>query len=74
MITVLQYEAGYETPEIMGSGSTTSCVLVTKSFDEAFSAYQEKHLDYLKRIVRITKDGKSTLSFQYYNDETGNFE
>ena len=46
------YEAGIETPEILGSGSQFSNVLTTTNEQEAMKAYRTGGRNYLYRITR----------------------
>ena len=71
-ITVLQYETGYEDGGILESGSARRCVLKTKDFNEALSAFTDKKLDYLVRLVRVN-DTKN-LIYQHYDKIKGDFQ
>lgn len=71
-ITILQYETGYEDGGILESGSSHRCVLKTKDFNEALSAFIDKKLDYLIRLVRV--NNTKNLIYQYYDKTKGEFQ
>lgn len=50
-VRILYYEVGIETPEVLGSGSSYSNVLQTKSEEEAFQLLQQGR-NYLVRYAR----------------------
>lgn len=45
------YETGIETPEILGSGSSFSSVIIISDENEAFQAYRSGNRNYLLRIT-----------------------
>ena len=50
-ISMMNYETGIETPEILGSGSSFSSVITTTDENEAFQAYRSGSRNYLLRVT-----------------------
>lgn len=62
------YEAGIETPEILGSGSSFSSIITTTDENEAFQAYRSGNRNYLLRVIF---DIDSSRKVERWDEEQG---